>query len=547
MPPELEAKPKPHLKETFVSLAIAFVLAFVFRGFVLEGFMIPTGSKAPTLMGAHQRVTGPTSAYTWQVGPWDYVDQMGGTPSAVQTDLRLTDPMTGAPLAIPSTPRLAGDRIFVLKYLPGLYNPKRWDNVVFRYPGDPRNNYIKRLIGMPGEAIALVDGDVFTRTHGSEPGLSRGIDSWDGQGWAIARKPERVQRTLWQDVFDTRFAPNDPIRDGRRWFARPWSTTDPAWNLDAEHEYRFTGTGATALTWDAGLRPITDFYPYNETPATRGAAVFPVSDVASTMAIEPDSDGLSASATLTARGHAFRAQITPAGVALQMRALGGETWSTLAEQSLGAPLLRAGRVTEIEFWHADQALWLFADGRLIARAPYEWGPAQRVKAATGLDLSDAPTRARLAQDTQRGTNPLANPSTYGLAQLEWGFEGGPLTIRRARVQRDVFYQPNHYAQTDADTGRPHSRAGEPALATHPTQTPLLSSNQFMMCGDNSPASLDGRLWSAPHPWIADQIDPTPGVVNAELLVGKAFVVYFPAPHPTKFVPVPDAGRLRFIW
>ena len=49
------------IKETITSLVIAFMLAFLFRGFVVEGFQIPTGSMAPTLLGKHVRFTSPHS------------------------------------------------------------------------------------------------------------------------------------------------------------------------------------------------------------------------------------------------------------------------------------------------------------------------------------------------------------------------------------------------------------------------------------------------------------------------------------------------------
>src|SRR5687768_9747451 len=45
------------IKETIESILIAFILAFVFRAFVVEAFVIPTGSMAPTLLGAHMRFT----------------------------------------------------------------------------------------------------------------------------------------------------------------------------------------------------------------------------------------------------------------------------------------------------------------------------------------------------------------------------------------------------------------------------------------------------------------------------------------------------------
>ena len=39
------------VRETIESIVVAFILAFLFRAFVAEAFVIPTGSMAPTLMG----------------------------------------------------------------------------------------------------------------------------------------------------------------------------------------------------------------------------------------------------------------------------------------------------------------------------------------------------------------------------------------------------------------------------------------------------------------------------------------------------------------
>ena len=85
----------------------------------------------------------------------------------------------------------------------------------------------------------------------------------------------------------------------------------------------------------------------------------------------------------------------------------------------------------------------------------------------------------------------------------------------------------------------------PAFGTHPTSTITTNGDQFFVCGDNSPESLDARLWDAPNPWVA-QIDPATGVVNRDLLIGKTFFVYFPAPYKNFGVPVPVSGSMRFI-
>ena len=43
-------------RETVEALVVAFILALLFRAFIAEAFVIPTGSMAPTLMGAHKDV-----------------------------------------------------------------------------------------------------------------------------------------------------------------------------------------------------------------------------------------------------------------------------------------------------------------------------------------------------------------------------------------------------------------------------------------------------------------------------------------------------------
>src|SRR5690349_10652407 len=44
--------------------------------------------------------------------------------------------------------------------------PKRGDVVVFRWPGDPAQTWVKRVIGLPGERIALHNGRVYINGDG---------------------------------------------------------------------------------------------------------------------------------------------------------------------------------------------------------------------------------------------------------------------------------------------------------------------------------------------------------------------------------------------
>src|SRR5215467_8907473 len=55
------------MRETIEAIAIAFALAFLFKTFEAEAFVIPTGSMAPTLMGRHKDVVCPQCGDRYQV------------------------------------------------------------------------------------------------------------------------------------------------------------------------------------------------------------------------------------------------------------------------------------------------------------------------------------------------------------------------------------------------------------------------------------------------------------------------------------------------
>ena len=109
--------------ENVKTLFYALVIAIIFRSFLIQPFYIPSSSMEPNL--------------------------------------------------------LVGDRIFVSKYSYGYSkhsfpfsppifkgrimdnNPSRGDVVVFKTPADNRTDYIKRLIGMPGDTIQFIDSNLY--------------------------------------------------------------------------------------------------------------------------------------------------------------------------------------------------------------------------------------------------------------------------------------------------------------------------------------------------------------------------------------------------
>jgi len=515
--------------EGFKGIIVAFMMALVFRAFIIEGFEIPTGSMAPTLMGQHTLVHGTTSGATWPVGP----DPRPGTLGGVQ-NFDTLDPMTLAGARVSEASLRSGDRVFILKYLFPLYTPSRYDVVVFKNPTDPSMNYIKRLVGLGPEEVAIVDGDVFSRPLAADAKPEpTSTNTWSLAGWSIDRKPESAQRAMWQHVFDTRFTPLNAVKDSRVWFRSPWTpdeATAAKWQIENRREYRYEGTAPTSLTWDLKRHPISDYYAYNaRSPMPNG--IFPVSDVRTSLTIRPETSGGSISFTLASRGHQFRASIKDRQVTIEMKPDGAEAWKSLASGSLEHGLT-SGEMIDLEFWHSDQRISLFASGRPIAHGDYDWTPTERLANTMGVSVDE------LFATTDR--NLLLDASKISQPRVSLEFGGGPFTIISLALDRDIHYQANNY--TDPN----HPRKGQPAAATHPRQPLYLSDGEYFMCGDNSPASLDGRLWDKPYPWVASD-DPKYSVVTRDAMIGRAFVVYWPGMYwKWNVLPVPDFGRVRQI-
>ena len=538
--------------DTLQGLLVAFVVAMIFRGFVLEGFFIPTGSMAPTLRGQHVRVRGEATGYAYDADAGPLFE--GG--AAPTSRAPITDPMVTrqwpvgeSEVGLLRAQSVGGDRVLTIKYLPWVFEPHRWDVPVFRNPPDPVGesmNYIKRLVGMPNEGLVLADGDVFTGPLGAP-----------GDAMRIQRKPEMVQRAVWQPVWRSDWGPVDPRRMEQA-LRKPWPgpALKPAaaersrWKTDDAHAWACSGDGETRLEFDLRAWPLTDWNAYN---AWRRVPEFPISDVRMRGAFEPASASkFSASTEIVTRGLRIEAGVRPVSGGLEAFALvqpvdGGEATASKV-RSLG-PAGGSGSVLALDVWHVDQKIWVFVGGSLMIELPYELdkdgtSPLERLQ-AVGIEPG------RYAQDP-------VSTKPKGPESLAWKFSGSALVARDLRIDRDLYYQPGMLLPGNQVVSNGPLVMGR-AFACDPEHPAQLGADDFLLLGDNSPASRDGRFWGRPHPILKNAIGfEKPFVVPRELLVGAAWCVYFPATYPlgtgldmrdpAARAPgiVPNFGSLRFI-
>jgi signal peptidase I len=540
--PELAVRehhePEGSIRETFESIVIAFVLAFIFRAFVVEAFVIPTGSMAPTLLGQHMTITCPQCGYEFVVGPRDYGMASDGTPVAAPTQGVLLDqqgrqvkgpievdcPMCDFGIERRVVRPDAGDRILVLKYLYAFVEPRRWDVVVFKNPKEPDVNYIKRLVGLPGEQLWIANGNIYTRR------LSPRGEPDESQPWRIQRKADRpeVQRAVWQPVYHSDYYPLDEGEPGKSSDRRqswdiPWRPPAPAerdWTLERGARWRWRGpstagaaaTGVLSFHFMENHHYAYHYHPYNlmEDAGYEGNGRGTVDEMrigATVMAQEP---GLTLAMITSSHDLLIRARITADGQAIletaprQGSVDADPTWS--ARATVQHQPLRSGHGSAIELWHVDQSVSLWRDGEVVARWDYSLEDV-------GLGLEDIVNRP--------------TPGRLPVARIE--VAGAPALLRALKLDRDLYY----------------TQSGQ--LGTYDSPATILP-DHFFCLGDNSPRSEDSRRWTMVDPWVSRVRDVPPGFVPREMMIGRAFFVYYPASHQLGRSPIgiPNFGDMRFI-
>jgi len=147
---------KSKFREWTESILFALIMVFIIRSFIVQPFKIPTGSMTPTLLGVKKVCPVCGRDYRYDVNTCS-VDGTGLEVEHVGDKILVTKFLYGArtPDRIPFTGIL-----LPFLQLPAIRAPQRGDIVVFHFPEKLEMDYVKRLVGLPGETIEIRDGRI---------------------------------------------------------------------------------------------------------------------------------------------------------------------------------------------------------------------------------------------------------------------------------------------------------------------------------------------------------------------------------------------------
>jgi signal peptidase I len=582
-PHEAAAKTKPSpassglrpsaTRETIESVVVAFVLAFLFKTFEAEAFVIPTGSMAPTLLGRNKAALCPKCGTHFTIGAsdeveseTDYVIPGARITSAVCPNCRYRmgeDQVYNVPV-------FKGDRILVTKFSFEVKDPHRFDVVVFKYPEEPKINYIKRCVGLPNETIEIVQGNPYRVTE---------------NGKEILRKDDpNKQRVLQLPVYDNDHPERSLLDAGwpERWAAvkkaaalnaiAGWSPDADGWAEDSKARSFHLAqehAGGNALRWiryrnfvpktsdwetlSAGQKPntprpelITDFCGYNafssphippEDPGLYWVGELTINCRIEVKEHQPNGEVV---LDLNQGARSYRCHLELAsGHATLAYAEPRDSSDTGEEHKLATvdtPFIGPGSHS-VSFANVDNRLCLWIDGRLVGfgdKGSYTPYGGVLIQRPWDEDLIPVGIAARGADVTvshlflQRDIyyrDDFVYASPRQVENQQWRGDDASFTeIREYEGESSVL-------EAKVDNPAEWFREYERGLASRQTgpgarfeNVPFqfkMGENEFFMMGDNSPRSKDSRLWSnarhALHRYAVPRL----------ALVGKAFFIYWP--------------------
>lgn len=372
------AKKHGPIRNNVEAFTVAIVMALVIKLFAFEAFQVPTESMEPTILGR--------------------------TPG--------------------------GDRIIVNKSTYWFREPERFDVVVFRYPLSRLVNYVKRLVGLPGETVKIVHGDIFTAAdHGTD--------------FKVARKPLAVQDAIFRSnpVIDEETMAS--IRSGSFWDT--WQRPATGARLDDDEGELALDAGAAELVvatkFERGITPARRDRDAGDRKGRGDEEVTdPVGDLRLRVDVEPASGAKALVLQIrdgTQPNTPIRLELAIGGSAGPSRLLHGKT--EIGGREFAAFRLEPGEEAEVTLENVDDRIRVVVDGDEILSHDY----VQAMIAPPG-----------------------------GRSQASFGLTGGRAVFRFVGLWRDLHYTEFRGAPTTFDVPAGH----------------------YLFFGDNSPNSLDARAF-----------------------------------------------------
>lgn len=409
------------------AFGVAILGAVLLKWFCLEAFAIPTASMQPTLMGSSE-----AGIY---------------------------------------------DRLLVDKLSPLVREPQRWDVTVFSYPLQKNQNYVKRLVGMPGEHLYIGGGNLHTVEDGE-----------GGRTFTVLRKPDDIQDGLWKEVYPTRQLVRGEPNALTFFYASPsprWRAGDEPGSFAVELEGGRTGYrlafkdeidgGFTNRVWDGYPVDIARAIRSSDGARSLPLEMVPDARIEATVTPEQTIDELVLEVVVRRPGQptlTFALVVEGGRGRLLVRrndeivAQGSDTFVCEFEP---------GVATRVGFAHVDDQLIAYRDGAEDKRFDVS-GFAIR----EGCELPSGPTE-------DHGVVPQLRLSGQGKVHIEG-----------LRIWRDLHYTSQQF---------PDARGVIEIPKGH-----------YFMMGDNTLQSIDSRGWTAltvgvlPDGTVIppDQVDQHPG-------------------------------------
>lgn len=604
----------PGVRETVESIVVAVILALLFRAYEAEAFVIPTGSMAPTLQGRHIDMNCDECGYNFRVGAsGENPDRKPMRVTAngkmeVDPDIEWYTGTATCPICRhthelnrkhtgwkTNRDSFYGDRIIVSKFAYELSDPKRWDVIVFKYPANPKQNYIKRLIGLPGETLKLEFGNVYIRNV-------------ERRKFEIARKPHHKLKVMLQLVDDTFHIASTLHKLGwpSRWDEWGAATDSKSWQIDTSGKHpsftlsptgepawlRYKHVVPTTQDWlnhlNQGELPprlkgfsgqlIADFYSYNYFVPKRlsqprsieewmemndegrylagKAGVHWVGDLALECEAKVLSDEGTLKLDLVKAGTHFTCSIDVKTGVASMSASDKKIVFVSSDQEVsqmpqGATPIRGPGKYRIRYANCDDKLYLWVNEKVIQfDGPTEYenvtdqyllprfskedaGDAQPLGVA-GQNLEVQINRLKVLRDVY-----YINSRT-GLGHYVFEYKDHPTNIYSTTYASSVYNSDRQSLPIRNVFENPESWDSQEAIGffssqvhTNPSYYYELGPDQFMPLGDNSPSSQDARAWDHGH------------FFDRKFLIGKALFIYWPHAWRQPFF-FPNFKRMGFI-